>query len=89
MFSSKILNWLKKFYHKKKKSGRHQKNFLTKNIFKIASQYLYVFILFNTVSYLKLDFKLNIDTKMCTFITWRKFWKHGENFPKIIGNPVS
>ena len=42
--------------------------FFIKNIFKVALQYLLnVFILSNTVSYLKLNFKQKIDPKMCTF----------------------
>ena len=44
------------------------KKILVKNIYKVALQYLFnVFILFNTVFYLKLNFKLKIDPKMNTF----------------------
>ena len=64
---------LNMFFNKKK---------FIKNTFKAALQYLLnVFILFNTVSYLKFNFKLKIDLKMCTFKnleeilkTWRKFY---------------
>ena len=42
----------------------YQKFFLLKNIFKVALQYLFnVFILFNTVSYLK----LKIDSKNLSY----------------------
>ena len=37
--------------------------------------YSIFFILFNTVSYLKLNFKLKIDPKMCTFKNLEKFLK--------------
>ena len=52
------------------------KIFLSKNIFKLALQYLFNdFILFNAVSYLKLNFKLKIDPKMCTFKNLEKILK--------------
>ena len=39
-----------------------------KNIFNEILQYLFnVFILCNTVSYIKINFKLKIDPKMCTY----------------------
>ena len=45
------------------------------------------FILFNTFSYIKLNFKLNLDPKMCTFNnleeiwkTWKKFLKNEQQF---------
>ena len=66
--------------------------FLLKNTFKVALQYLSnVFILFKTVSYFKLNFKLKIDHKMCTFKsleeiwkTWKKFGKPGKNLEKTV-----
>ena len=70
MFSSKILILIKfqKTYNINKKFLSLLKLFMLKNIFKVALQYLSnVFILFDTVSYLKLNFKLKVDLKMCTF----------------------
>ena len=60
------------------------KSFLLKNISEVALQYLFnVFILYNIISYLKLNFKLKIDLKMCILKnleeilkTWRKFAKN-------------
>ena len=44
------------------------KKFIIKNTFKVTLQYLFnVFILFFTVSYLKLNFYLKIDPQMGTF----------------------
>ena len=59
------------------------KIFFIKNIFKEALQYLFnAFILFNTVSYFKFNFKLEKDPKMRSFKnleeickTWKKFQK--------------
>ena len=52
------------------------KIFLLKNTFKVALQYIFnIFKLFNTVSYLKLNFKPKIDPKMCTFKNLEKFLK--------------
>ena len=59
----------------------HKKKILLKNTFKVNLQYVFnVFILFNTVSYINLNFKLKIDPKMCIFKnleeidkTWKKF----------------
>ena len=52
-------------------------------------QYLLnVYILFNTVSYLKLNFKLKIDPKMCTFKNLEEISKTWKNFEKTSGNPV-
>ena len=59
-------------------------NFFIKYTFEIALQYLFnVFILYNTIFYLKLNFKLKIDPKMCTFKSLeeilkncKKFWKN-------------
>ena len=46
----------------------HQIFLLLENTFKVTLQYLFnAFILFNTVSYIKLNFKLKIDPKMRTF----------------------
>ena len=60
----------------------HQKLFLLKNTFEVALQYLFnVFIIFNTASFLKLNFKLKIDQKMYTFNNLE------EIFPKTSGNP--
>ena len=68
MFSSKISIWHKKYIIKIGFFCHHQKIFLLKNLFKVILQYLFnVFILFNTVSYIKLNFKQKIDPKMCTF----------------------
>ena len=45
-----------------------KKNLLLKNTFKVTLQYFFnVFILLNTVSHIKIIFKLEIDPKMCTF----------------------
>ena len=42
--------------------------FLLKNTYKVNLQYLFnVVVLFITVSYIKLNFKLKINPKMCTF----------------------
>ena len=50
--------------------------FLLKNIFIVALHYLFnAFILFNIVFNLKLNFKLKIDPKMCTFKNLEKIWK--------------
>ena len=46
----------------------HQKFFLLKNTFEVALQYLFnVLVLLNTVFYLKLKFKLKVDSKTSTF----------------------
>ena len=63
--------------------------FLLKNIFKVALQCLFnVFILFNTASYLKLNFKLKIEPKMCTFKNLEENRKIWEKIEKTSGNPV-
>ena len=52
--------------------------FFIKNYFKVTPHYVFnVFILTNTVSYIKLNFKLKIDPKKRTFNlkTWKTFWK--------------
>ena len=47
----------------------HHQFFLFNNTFKVALQYLFnVFILINTVCYLKLKSKLKIDQKVCIFL---------------------
>ena len=77
-----------KIYLEIKKLCHHQTFFLLKNIFKVALHNLfYVFILFNTVSYLKLNLKLDIDPKMCILKTCKKFGKPGKNLEKTSGNP--
>ena len=49
--------------------------FLLKNLFKVALQYLFnVFILFNTVSYFKINFKLKYNQKCFLKKTWKKNW---------------
>ena len=61
--------------------------FLVKT-FKEALRYLFnVAILFNTVFYHKLNFRLKVDLKTCSFKDLEKFLKPGENFPKRLGNP--
>ena len=45
-------------------------------LFKVALQYLFnVFILFNTVSYLKHNYKLKIDPKLCILKNLEEIWK--------------
>ena len=57
MFRSKISIRHKKIYHINKIFCHHQKTFLLDNTFKVTLQYFFnVFILFNTVSYIKLNF---------------------------------
>ena len=74
---------IQKFYYINKNFCHHQKNFLFKNTFKVTLQYLFdIFILFNTVSYIKLNIKLKIDPKMCTFKTLEKIWKTLKKFWK-------
>ena len=54
----------------------HQKIHFLKNTFKVALQYLFnVFILFNIVFNLKLNFILKIDQKMRTFKNLDEIWK--------------
>ena len=48
--------------------------FFIKNTLVVTFQYLFnIFILFNTVFYLELNFKLKIDQKKVLLKTWRKF----------------
>ena len=78
----------KKIYHIDKLFCHHLKLFLLKNTFKVALQYLFnVVIEFNTVFYLKLNFKLKIDQRRVLSKTWKKFRKPGRNFSKTSGNP--
>ena len=50
---------------------------LLKNTFKVILQYLFnLYLLFNTVSYIKFNFKLKIDTKMCTLKNLKEIWKN-------------
>ena len=52
------------------------KFFLLKNTFKVTLKYLNnVFKLFNTVSYIKLNFKLKIDPEICSFKNLEEFLK--------------
>ena len=54
----------------------HQIFFLSYNISKVALKFLFnVFILFNTVSYIKFNFKQKIDPKICTFKNLEEIWK--------------
>ena len=63
-------------------------NFLFENTFKVALQYLFnVFILLNIVSYLKLNFKLEIDPKMCIFKNLEEVFKVLKYFEKTSDNP--
>ena len=63
------------------------KNVLLKNTYKVALQYLFnVVIIFYTVFYLKLYFKVKIEPKMCTFKKPGGNFE-GENLPEIIDNP--
>ena len=57
---------------------------------KVTLQWLFnVFILFNTVSYFKLKFKLKIDIKMCSFKNLEKIRIPGKKIEKICCNPDS
>ena len=79
-----------KIYHINENFLSSSKFFLLKNIFKVALHYLFnIFILFNTISYLRLNFKLKIDLKCELLKTWKKFVKPGKFFEKTSGNPDS
>ena len=66
------------------------KFFLLKNALKVTLLYLFnVFILFSIVAYIKLNLKLKVDSKMCTFKTWKKFGKSRKYFEKTSNNPVT
>ena len=57
-----------KIYHVDKNFCHHQKNVFLKNTFNVALQYLLnVFLLFNMIFQLKLNFKLKLDPKKRTF----------------------
>ena len=58
-----------------KKLCLHQNFILLKNTFKVAFYSICSHQKFYTVSYLKLDFKLKIDPKVCTLKNLRKFLK--------------
>ena len=62
--------------------------FLLNDTFKLNLQYLFnLFVLFNIVYYIKPNFKLKIDPKMCTFKYLEEIWKTWKNFEKASGNP--
>ena len=49
---------------------------MLQNTIKVTLQYVFsVFMLFSTVSYIKLNFNLKVDSKMCTFINLEEIWK--------------
>ena len=74
-----------KVYQIKKIFCGHHKTFLLKKSFKVTLQYLInVFIIFNTVSYIKLIFK----KKPILLKTLKKFGKLGINLEKSSDNPV-
>ena len=59
---------IQKIYHINTFFCHHQIFNLFQYTLKVALQYLFkVVILFNTVFYLKLNFKLKVDRKTCTF----------------------
>ena len=61
---------------------------LLKNTFKVALHYFFNgFILFIIVFNLRLNFKLKIKSKMCTFKNLEEIWKSGKSFEKTSGNP--
>ena len=80
MFNSKISNCHKKIFH-------INKIFLLQfflNTFKVTLQYIFnVFIPFNTVFNLKLNFKLKIHPKMHTFKSLEKFEKKNNVNPDL------
>ena len=79
-----------KIYHIKKKICHHQKFFNFKNIFKGALQYLFnVFLPFNIVYFLKLNFKLKIDPKMCNFKNLEEIYNPEKFLKKTSGNPAN
>ena len=66
------------------------KIFLFKNTLKVILHDIFnVFILLNTVSYIKLNFKLKIHQKCVLLKTWKKFGKPGKKFENTSGNPVT
>ena len=63
----------------------HQKFFLLKTTFKLSFEFLFnVFILINTFSYLKINLKLIIDSKMRTFKNLEKLVKPGNFLNKQV-----
>ena len=79
-FKKKSLSFFNFFCH-------HQNFYMLKNINKAALLYLFnVFIQFNTISYIKLNLKLKIDSKMCTFKDLEEIWNTWKNFRKTSGN---
>ena len=76
-----------KNYHIEKYFLSSSNIFLLENTFKVALQYVFnVFKLLNTVSYLKLNFKLKIDSKMCNFKNLEEILKTLRKLPKKFGN---
>ena len=74
-----------KFYPIDKILCHHQKISLLKNTFEVTLHDLFnIFILFNKVSYIKLNFKLKIDSKMCTFKNLKEIWKIGKKLKKRV-----
>ena len=66
----------------------HHQKFFSLKTFEVALQCLFnVFILFNTVFYFKLNFKLKIDPKMCTFKNLEEILKNWRKFAKSIWQP--
>ena len=62
--------------------------FLLKITIKVTSHYLFnVFILFNTVSYIEINLKIN--PKMCTFKNLEEIWKTWKKIWKTSGNPAN
>ena len=61
------------------------KSFLLKNKYKVILHDLFiVFMTFSKVSYIKLDYKLKIDPKMCTFKYGEVILKPGKKFEKLV-----
>ena len=65
------------------------KNWLFKNLIEITLQTLFnIFLLFNTVPYIKLNFKLKIDPKMYTFKNLEEIWKTWKKIGKTNATSV-
>ena len=78
-----------KTYHENNIILCHQKIVLFKNTLKVTLQNIFnVFMLFNTVSLTKPNFKLKISQKMCTLKCMEEVLKTRKNFDKLSGNPV-
>ena len=83
MFSSKISIWHKNSIVKIYFFCHYPNLFSLKYIFKVALQYPFnVFIFFNTVFNLKLNFKQKIDPKMLIFKNLEEIWKTWKEFGK-------